>query len=173
MLGGDALRVTESAPFVYSSSVSSALIEAAFYGYLLRRSALDSLLGETFKDSRNPARPASLSLGFLPYLIRQLFGIGYESETFWSSQDASSSLHKLAEVPHMLPNRPVVFHLAIQEKHPQEKYFPGKHIPEKQQAIVFEAMREERVFFRNNIGKLFSLSSKNFATQAMSIFFPT
>jgi len=162
MLGGDVLRLTESAPFVYSASVSSALMEAAFYGYLLRRSALDSLLGETFSPSYSAQR-ISLAPWLLPPLIRQLFGIGYESETFWSPQDASCALHKLAQVPQMLPNRPVIFHLASQEK----------HLPGKQQTVVFEAMHEERVFFRNNMGKLFSLSLRSFAMQATSIFFPT
>jgi len=163
MLGGDALRLSESAPFVYSASVSSALMEAVFYGFLLRRSALDSLLGKTFQSNANPAQLLPLAPWLLPPLIRQLFGIGYESETFWSPQDASCALLGLAQVPLMLPNRPVVFYLSSREK----------HLPKKQQAVVFEAMRKERVFFRNNMGKLFSLSLRSFSMQAASVFFPT
>jgi len=157
MLGGAALRLLESAPFVYSASVSSALMEATFYGYLLRRSALDSLLGKTFETTGNPAQRISLSPWLLTPLIRQLFGIGYESETFWSPHDASLALLKLHQVPQMLPNRPVVFHLAT---------------PEKQHTVVFEALRGELVFFRNSIGKLFSLSCRSFTMQAVSVFFP-
>jgi len=163
MLGGDALRLAEAAPFVYSASVSSALMEATFYGYLLRRSAFDSLLSETFKNN-NPTQHISLAPWLLPPLIRQLFGISYESETLWSPQDAASALLKLAPIPQMLPNRPVLFHLAT----PQEK-----HLQQKQQTVVFEAMREKKVFFRNNMGKLFSLPFQSFAAQALSLSFPT
>jgi len=131
-------------------------MEAAFYGFLLKRSAFDSLLGETF-NSANPSRRVSVSPWLLPPLIRQLFGIGYEAETFWAQKDASTALLQLSFAPCMLPNRPVVFYLAA----------PGK-----QQAVVFEAMREARVFFRNPIGKLFSLSARSFAMQAVSILFP-
>jgi len=156
LLGGDALRLSEAAPFVYSASVSSALMEATFYGYLQRRNALDSLLQETFANNTNPAQHLSLAPWLLPPLIRQLFGIGYESETFWSPKEARCALYKLSQLPPIPPNRPVVFHLAAPTK----------------QAVVFEAVREDTVFFRNNIGKLFSLSFKNFAAQASSFFFP-
>lgn len=158
LLGGDALRLSEAAPFVYSASVSSALMEATFYGYLLRRSALDSLLRETFENKATPpSQHLSLSPWLLHPLIRQLFGIGYESETFWSPQDALCALYQLSQIPQMLPNRPVIFHLACPQK----------------QTVVFEAISEERVFFRNHIGKLFSLSFKSFTAQATSLFFPT
>jgi len=49
----------------------------------------------------------------------------------------------------------------------------ASHLPEKQQAVVLEAMHKERVFFRNSIGKLFSLPLRSFSRQATSFFFPS